>query len=35
MLCPVKKHAISEEWKPVTAFEMKKFLGLIFVTGRL
>ena len=27
------KHARSEEWKPVTVIEMKKFLGLIFVTG--
>jgi len=27
------KHARSEEWKPVTVTEMKKFLGLIFVTG--
>jgi len=30
---PVTKHARSEEWKPVTVMEMKKFLGLIFVTG--
>ena len=30
---PVTKHARSEEWKPVTVIEMKKFLGLIFVTG--
>ena len=30
---PVTKHARSEEWKPVTIIEMKKFLGLIFVTG--
>ena len=30
---PVTKHACSEEWKPVTVIEMKKFLGLIFVTG--
>jgi len=30
---PVTKHAHSEEWKPVTVIEMKKFLGLIFVTG--
>ena len=29
----VTKHARSEEWKPVTVIEMKKFLGLIFVTG--
>ena len=26
---PITKHARSEEWKPVTAIEMKKFLGLI------
>ena len=30
---PITKHARSEEWKPVTVMEMKKFLGLIFVTG--
>ena len=30
---PVTKHAHSEEWKPTTVIEMKKFLGLIFVTG--
>jgi len=30
---PVTKHASSEEWKPVRVIEMKKFLGLIFVTG--
>jgi len=29
---PVTKHAPSEEWKPITVIEMKKFLGLIFVT---
>jgi len=29
----VTKHALSEEWKPVTVIKMKKFLGLIFVTG--
>ena len=29
----VTKHARSEEWKPVTVIEMKKFLGLIFITG--
>ena len=29
----VTKHACSEEWKPVTGIEKKKFLGLIFVTG--
>jgi len=33
MPCPVTKHARSEEWKPVTVIKMKKFLGLIFVTG--
>ena len=33
MPCPVTKHAHSEEWKPVTVIEMKKFFGLIFVTG--
>ena len=33
MPCPITKHACSEEWKPVTVNEMKKFLGLIFVTG--
>jgi hypothetical protein len=30
---PVTKHARSEEWKPVTVIKMKKFLGLILVTG--
>ena len=30
---PVTKHARSEKWKPVIIFEIKKFLGLIFVTG--
>ena len=30
---PITKHAHNEEWKPVTVIEMKKFLGLIFVTG--
>ena len=30
---PITKHACSEEWKPVTVIEMKKLLGLIFVTG--
>jgi len=30
---PVTKHARSEEWKPVIVIEMKKFLGLIFVTA--
>jgi len=30
---PVTKHAHSEEWKAVTVIEMKKFLGLSFVTG--
>ena len=33
MPCPVAKHACSEQWKPVRVIEMKKFLGLIFVTG--
>jgi len=30
---PVTKYARSGEWKPVTVIEMKKFLGLIFLTG--
>jgi len=30
---PITKHALSEEWKPVTVIKMKKFLGFIFVTG--
>ena len=30
MIRPVTKHARSEEWKPVTVIEMKKFLGLVF-----
>ena len=30
---PITKHARSEEGKPVTIIEMKKLLGLIFVTG--
>ena len=30
---PLTKHARSEEWKPVTVIEIKKFFGLIFVTG--
>jgi hypothetical protein len=30
---PVTKHALSEEWKPVTVIEIKKLLGSIFVTG--
>ena len=30
---PVRKHARSEEWQPVTVIEMKKFLSLVFVTG--
>jgi len=30
---PVTKHARSEEWKPVTVIKIKKFLGLISVTG--
>jgi len=33
MPCPITKQARSEEWKPVTVIKMKKFLGLIFVTG--
>ena len=35
MPCPITKHARSEEWKPVTVIKMKKFLGLIFVTGKV
>jgi len=30
---PITKYARSEEWKPVTVIKVKKFLGLIFVTG--
>ena len=30
---PITKYARSEERKPVTVIEMKKFLGLILVTG--
>jgi hypothetical protein len=30
---PVTKHARGEEWEPVTGIEMKKIIGLIFVTG--
>jgi hypothetical protein len=30
---PVTKYARSEEWKPVTIHEMKKFLDLMFLTG--
>jgi len=30
---PITKHAHSEEWKPITVIEIKKFLGLIFVIG--
>jgi hypothetical protein len=30
---PVTKHALSEQWKPVTIYEMKKCLGLMFLTG--
>jgi hypothetical protein len=30
---PVTKHSCSEQWKPVTICEMKKFLGLMFLTG--
>jgi hypothetical protein len=29
----VTKHASTEQWKPVTIYEMKKFLGLLFLTG--
>jgi hypothetical protein len=29
---PITKHARSEQWKPVTIYEMKKCLGLMFVT---
>jgi hypothetical protein len=30
---PITKHACSEQWKPVTIYEMKKCLGLLFLTG--
>jgi hypothetical protein len=30
---PVTKYAHSEQWKPVTIYEMKKFLGLMFLRG--
>ncbi len=30
---PITKDARSEEWKPITVIEMKKFLVLVFVTG--
>jgi hypothetical protein len=30
---PITKHARSEQWKPVTIYETKKFLGLMFLTG--
>jgi hypothetical protein len=30
---PVTKHARSEQWKPVTIYEIKKCLGLMFHTG--
>jgi hypothetical protein len=30
---PVTKYAHSEQWKPVKIYEMKKFLGLMFLTG--
>jgi hypothetical protein len=30
---PVTKHARGEQWKPVTIYEMKKCLGLLFLTG--
>ena len=33
MAQPVTKHARSEQWKPVTIYEMKKCLGLVFLTG--
>jgi hypothetical protein len=32
MAQPVTKHARSEQWKRVTIYEMKKFLGLMFLT---
>jgi hypothetical protein len=30
---PITKYACSEQWKPVTIYEMQKFLGLLFLTG--
>jgi hypothetical protein len=30
---PITKYARSEQWKPVTIYEMKKCLGLMFLTG--
>jgi hypothetical protein len=30
---PITKHSRSEQWKPVTVCVMKKFLGLMFLTG--
>jgi hypothetical protein len=30
---PVTKYARSEQWKPATIYAMKKFLGLMFLTG--
>jgi hypothetical protein len=30
---PVTKHARSEQWKTVILYEMKKFLGMMFLTG--
>jgi hypothetical protein len=33
MLRPVTKHARSEQWEPVKIYEMKKCLGLMFLTG--
>jgi hypothetical protein len=30
---PVTKHSRSEQWKPVTFTEMKKFLGCMLLTG--
>jgi hypothetical protein len=29
----ITKHSHSEQWKPVTITEMKKFLGLMFLVG--
>jgi hypothetical protein len=30
---PVTKHARSKQWKPVTIYDMKKCLGLMFLTS--
>jgi hypothetical protein len=30
---PITKYARSEQWKPVTIYEKKKFPGLMFLTG--